>query len=407
MVSVAPRLGSFPGGRERAPGVWEVRASTGVADDRGRYRQVSRTVHGGRRLAQDALRELRNEIAAGTHDRKPTGPVTVRNLIARWQDAHRLDWAPATRRSNESHARRLIAAHLGDVILERLTAERIEGWHRQLLTTGADPTKPRALSPTTVRTAHRLLQAAITDAMRWGLVDRNVAALARQPRAFPPRRAAFTIGDIGKVIELTEQLDDAGRQTDPRMATLIRTAAATGARRGELVALRWSDIDLKAGIVSITAALTADAGELVRKPTKTGNERLVAIDPVTVATLKAWRKATAATFLKMGWPLTPDTPVWRQRASRTPMYPDTVSQLWRDYADAAGLIGVRFHDIRHAVASTLVNSGRDARSVADRLGHANPSMTLNVYTHAVGSSSQADADYLAGLLKGGAATGPS
>ena len=190
---------------------------------------------------------------------------------------------------------------------------------------------------------------------------------------------------------------------DPVLATAVALAALTGARRGELVALRWSDIDLVKGRIKIARSLTVAQGERHVGPTKTRASRDVALDPVGVEVLRRRREFMDELAARTASPLVPDPFVLSYKADGSiPVNPDTLSHGFRRLCDAmekpcldrlrekipaanrcdlspAEQWPYRFHDLRHFSVTTLIAAGVDVRTVADRHGHANATMTLNRY----------------------------
>lgn len=378
--------GRFPGGVEIAPRVWRLRARTGERTDSGGWRQVEERFRGSKTAAQEAHRDLKNRIKRGELSAARANAGTVADVMAGWIEANTARWAPRTLKGNRDVTDRFIVPELGKVKIDMLSPATIDAqyvtWRR------------RKVGEPTLVAIHRSLHAALQRATRLEMIARNPASLVDKPHVTKTARTIPTIADLARAVAAADT------NKDQRLVTLVRVAANTGARRGELAALRWCDVDLTAGTVTIASALTVDAGRLVRKNTKTNNRKVIALGPDTVRALKAYRASTAETFLKLGWNLTPTTPVWRQRGRTAPIYPDTISQAWRTLADSVGLTGVRFHDIRHAVASTLiVTRGRDPRTVADVLGQSSAKLTLDTYSHSgVSDFSRDDAQYLDRLL---------
>jgi integrase len=181
---------------------------------------------------------------------------------------------------------------------------------------------------------------------------------------------------------------------EPAAAVALRLACVTGARRSELAALRW--VDLEGGRLTIDSSIAvirdcslegAGRPQLRDDPTKTGNRRVVTLDAATLGALDSLRAHPGM--------LGP----WVLAHGSRPISPDRISAWWRRARDAVGLDGKwRLHDLRHWSATTSIAAGHDVRSVAARLGHANPSMTLRVYAHAVEAADAALAETLGEVL---------
>jgi integrase len=167
-------------------------------------------------------------------------------------------------------------------------------------------------------------------------------------------------------------------------------AAYTGARRGELLNLRWHDIDLTAAQVHITGSAAVVAGQRIEGTTKSGRSRTISIDPGTVQALTEHRKRQAADQLAAGPEWTDAGDYVFRTAWGQPVHPDTVSSLMttlikthNDQHAADPLPHARLHDLRHVHATTLLQAGVPVHVVAARLGHADPSITLRVYAHVI------------------------
>ena len=161
-------------------------------------------------------------------------------------------------------------------------------------------------------------------------------------------------------------------------------AAATGARRSELIALRWTDVDLERGMVSIERGIVSGPDGLVEKGTKTHSSRRVSLDAGTAAALVDHHARATDRARMCRVPLAADAFVFSNAVDGSePWFPDSVSRSFRLLCDKEGVPGVRLHDLRHFVATQLLSAGVDVRTVAGRLGHRNAATTLNVYAHFV------------------------
>lgn len=345
----------------------------------------SKVVYGTERAAKHALSAFEAHVHTTDPADTTTPPeaFTVGDMLDRYQTSRSSGWSPSTIRDLRS----LRKLHLKT--LEPLDAATLRPIDVQDFLDGL------AAKPATARYCRAVLRSAWEDAAALELVpDRNPARRVRLPTAPKRTATAPTLDRVAPAIAATIE-------SDPAMATLIRVAAITGARRGELLALRWRDLDVKTGVVRVTHAVASDGHELVLKGTKAGTTKTVAIDPVTVAMLQSWRARCREDGLVQGVRIGAGSFVWSQEQQGvTPWWPDTVSKRWRQIADASGLVGVRFHDLRHCMVTTLQESRRfDARNIADRAGHTT-AMTLDVYSHGSEEIDRAQAEYLAAILDG-------
>jgi integrase len=274
---------------------------------------------------------------------------------------------------------------LGAIKLNKLSAAHLDRLYRSLSAEG--------LAPASVRAVHAVLSSALNQAMRWGWIGENVADRATPP---PTRRPRLEPPDPATVIRLIEV---AKQSRFPELGLFFHVAAVTGARRGELIALRWSSIDSRNLQVLIDRAVVQVGRQVIEKDTKTHQARRLAIDAGTAALLQehrieAERRAGLARVeLDDGSFVFSDDP-----DGLRPWKPDRVTTAFGRFCHQEGVTGVRFHDLRHFAATRLLSSGVDVRTVSGRLGHATASTTLGVYAHFLQSADQAAADVLGDLL---------
>ncbi len=364
--------------RERKPGVWEVRAFLG-RDDRGRPVQLSRTVRGGKRDAQRVAAELTTRSVTAS------ARVTVGELLNLWVEQQSASWAVSTAANQRSRVKLVQADPIAGIPLVRLTAVDVDRWHVRMSRAG--------VGESSVRNRHLVLRAAVTQAVRWGWTRTNVVAVARLGRRKRPPRGALAVEDVRRVMAAAERLADAGK-VEPAAPVALRLAALTGARRSELAALRWEDVDgerltIDSSLVIVRHGSREDrlTPTLLDEATKTANRRTVTLDAATVDRLGA----LSGLYGSLG--------PWVLSAGERPLNPERMGAWWRRARDAAGVDkGWRLHDLRHWSATMAIAQGHDIRKVANRLGHANPAMTLRVYAHAVDSNDQPLARSLGAVL---------
>lgn len=164
---------------------------------------------------------------------------------------------------------------------------------------------------------------------------------------------------------------------------VVALALATGARRGELLAQRWSDVDLEAGTLRIERSLeqTKAFGLRFKSPKTRHGRRVVTVPPWIVAELRAHWKAQQERRLELGLGKAPEDALVLGKKDGTPPRPTTVSAEWIKFAKRHGFAPVKFHALRHTHASQLINAGMDVITISRRLGHASPNVTLGVYGH--------------------------
>lgn len=361
------------------PGVPRTRPITG------KPRQISKTVRGSAKAADEALRDLIDKQAP----RADGMGVSLSQLLDRWLvDCERLDLSPTTMRTYRSQIKSTIRPALGKVPLTRLSAKHLDDLYGTM--------KKAGKAPKTIRNHHAIISAALHQAVRWGWVRTNVAEQAKPPRVSQKRVKAPSVDQVRSIIEAAEE-------RDPRLAALLMLGALTGMRRGELCALRWSDVDLELGDLEVSRSVVVVPGGLAEKTTKTDRFRPVALDEVGVALLLHYRARCDEWAKESGAALAEDAFVFSPLVDcTTPFRPDNVTSFFIRIRDGLGFRNVRLHDIRHFNATQLIGEGVDVRTVAGRLGHSDPSLTLRVYSHFIEERDRAAAAVIGRVLSAGA-----
>jgi integrase len=333
-------------------------------------------MRGTKRQATEALAEFAREARRGMLvDRGHS----FGELLDHWLST--TDVAPTTlakyRQTTDAHLRPV----LGAVALERLRPADLEAFLAGL----------RPLGVYAVRRAYDLLSIVLGLAVRLGWL-----ATSPMPGVTPPkvRRREIT----PPTPEVVGRLLAHASEVDPPLATWLRLAVVTGARRGELCALRWADVDLDGLAVTISGSLARIGGALVRKETKTERPRVVAIDAETADTLRDMSAGLAPPFPQVSVNVSPDKSYVFAWDDGRPWSPDGTGRRVATVCAELGIKGVRVHDLRHYVATQLLGAGVDVRTVANRLGHAQTSTTLNTYAAAIPARDRTSADLLAGLI---------
>jgi integrase len=363
------------------PGVWRLKVVDGY-DAAGRPHQLTKTFKGTKRQAESALATFVHEVESG--NAPVGGDTTVAQLLDRWMEHQQGRLSPTTMRGYADKIRRINPA-LGRIRLSKLTVQDLDRTYRAWSAEG--------LAPATVRAYHAVLSSAFNQAVRWGVIPRAVT-----DRASPPTvrtKAPITVGS-----DLVSRLIAAAEGDDPILATAIALGALTGARRGELCGLRWSDLDRSQATLWIRrAAKNGPDYELVIGPTKTHAERKISLDSVALEVLDAHRRWVEARAVTFSVALATDPYLLSlDPAGAKPMKPNSLGQAFRRLCNREGVTGVRLHDLRHFNATMMIGAGLDARTVASRLGHANPSITLRVYAGALEARDRQAAEVLGALL---------
>lgn len=283
----------------KVPGqVYELRVSLGRDPATGKYRQKSVTIRGTRAEAERALRRLVEEVEAGRIGAGGDPKLTFETLLDEWlRFTEGLGRSPTTIARYRSAIDQQLRPALGEAPLGRLTTKTFDDLYREL---------GRSLEPSTVMKVHLVARAALGRAVKWGWIGRNPASDAEPPSG---RQRPITTPSHDQLTKLLA----AAEANDPVFWVYLRIGAATGARRGELCALRWSDIDLEEGRVVIERGIIVVTGGVAERPTKTHKRRVVALDDGTVRVLRAHRRRETRVARACGVELGADAYVFSRR----------------------------------------------------------------------------------------------
>jgi integrase len=341
-------------------------------DGDGKRQQKSFTVQGTKSQAQAELRRVLRELDTGAYV-EPTS-MTVRQYLDHWlEDYARTNVSAKTFEVYRHHIRSQVAPALGHHPLPKLSPLHIQGFYSQMLQTGRKDGQG-GLKARTVLHFHRILREALQQAVKWQLVARNVADAVEPPR---PERQQMRVLDEAQTVGLI-----AGAR-GTRLYLPIVLAVATGARRGEILGLMWSDIDLAAGTITIRRSLEQTAGNLRFKPPKTGKSRRVVPVPAFAAKALVQHRAAQDGQRKLLGAGYQEQDLVIARPDGTPVKPDRFSQEFADLIRRLELPHARFHDLRHGHATQLFKEGIHAKVVSERLGHSGVGITLDTYSHVV------------------------
>jgi integrase len=372
--------------RQRGENSWNLRVYAGRDPVTRRKLSVERTVRGNKREASKALAAMVAEV-----DQRPVGALgkgTVAALCREWLAHASPSFSPKTVEITRMYIEDPIIPALGSVQVAKLTPADLDRFYRQLLEVGRSR---GPYAPATIRRVHGIVRRALTQGVRWGWITHNPAIDASPPRV--PMRDMKPPDPIQVV-----RLFRAAQDSDPELATFIMLAASSGTRRGELLALRWSDIDFGRQRLAIERGIVRVDTDLIEQGTKTHQSRRISLDSGTVAALKAHHARALERAQAASSGVSSQSFVFSHAVDGSaPWHPDSTSRAFRKTCLEAGITGVRLHDLRHYVATRLLSAGVDVRTVAGRLGHRNPSTTLNVYSHFVPETDQDAADAL-GLI---------
>jgi len=372
--------------QQRGQGKWRLRVFAGTDPLSGNPRQLSKTVEARNRTeAQRKLQAWQKELEEAAAVEPPDSPaITVRTLIDEWlRHSQTRGRAPRTLHDARRSAETVIFPEFGDLPITELSPRLLDEWYRKLATGEG---RARPLKATSIRRHHAILSASLSQAVRWGWIDRNPAERSQPPSI---ERVELQVPTPEEVRRLLAAAQDRG----PRWGMLLTLAVLTGGRRGELCGLRW--IDVEGDSIRFRRSLYRAGDERGDKTTKTGRERRIAIAGGGMAILEDWRTrceeaAEAADVELVGDAFIVST---LPDGSR-PVNPGTLTSVVHTLCVELEMPHVHLHSLRHFAATEMLAAGIDPRNAAEVLGHANPSLTLSLYGHATSERQRQAAEVL-------------
>jgi integrase len=349
--------------QSRSPGSFRIRYSLSRDPVSGKRRWATATVRGTRKDAERELTRRLRTVDTGEH--VDPQRMTVADWLTLWLASTKSEVSPKSHERYAEIVRCYLVPGLGRLALQRLAPSDIQRAYN---------TFTRNPSPRTRRHIHRILKSALARAVEQQALARNPAdALKRLPKVERKPITALTV-------EQSQRLLSAIRHSTTYWPVML--ALATGLRRGELLALRWRNVDLDHGAIRVVQSLEQTKAGLRFKSTKSEKGRGVALPSFAVAELRRHKQAQAEALLALGVRQSGDTLV----CARVDGEPKQPASLTHEFTYLIGRIGrgfprVRFHDLRHTHATQLLASGVHPKVVQERLGHSTIAVTMDIYSH--------------------------
>jgi integrase len=395
--------------KQRTKGSYELKYDIGY-DENGVRQQRSRTIRGSKRKAEEEMARIEVQVADGTYvdERRqkkgktnaqpvPEAPITVAGLMERFLSEQKETVGDSWNRRMRMITRCHINPTLGDIPLKDLTPVHIRDWIDAQLEGGGivrqgrpkssshEPGEP--LERQTVLHHSRLLRQALEMAVDWDLIQKNPAKTVKLPKPEEKEMVALTEEQVEILLMMVK---------DSWLFPLVMMAVHVGARRSELVTMKWSDIDWEERRVLIqrSAEKDDDGNYQIKGPKTKAGKRHVTLSKKVMDTLRKQkglqaqqRLACGPTWKDEGWVFTND--------DGTMLDPDRISQLyyrfWQQPASKGHVMGLprhRFHDLRHTCVSLLLHQGLDIKLISTIIGHASVSITLDRYAHLMPGSGE-------------------
>ncbi len=365
---------------KRSSDSYRIKISLGKDATTGKYLSHYETVKGNKKDAERRLNELIHQREHGTFV-KPD-KVTMSEYLKSWlADYCKPNLSPRTHELYSYICDKHIVPTLGNILLVELKPQHLQRLYATKLSSG--------LSNRTVQIIHATLHKALKNAVKTGLLIRNVVEAVDTPKIQRPEMRVMSETDLHIFLEYAKDI--------PYYA-LFYTALFTGMRRAELLALRWSDIDLELCQLSVTRSMqyigsAAPEDRISFKEPKTAkSRRLIALSPSTAITLREHKAKQAELRQSLGYPTQSDNDLVFSRYDGSPLLPNSITHAWIKLVRRCGLHGIRLHDARHTHASLLLKQGVHPKIVQERLGHGSIQITLDTYSHVAPGLQQAAAN---------------
>ena len=287
---------------------------------------------------------------------------------------------------------------IGHLKLSEIRAPHLNAFYKQLAEPGCNRQGKRdkngkliarkPLAPKTILAHHLLISKILQTAVQWEMLDHNVAERADPPKVPYKEQRCLDENETKQMLSLLEQ--------EPmQYRTIVTLAVFTGMRRGELCGLEWKDIDFEKHTITIcrTSQYIGNQQLITKEPKTRAGIRKLTVGASLCKLLKSFRAYQSEQRLKAGDQWTDTDRLFTQWNGK-PIYPDTITDWFSKFLARHGLPKVTFHSLRHSNATLMIAEGVDIRTVSNRLGHAQTSTTLNIYSHALKSRDQDAADKL-------------
>lgn len=379
-------------GKSYTPKKWKCTISLGINKATGKYDRLQFYVQGSkadaRKVINAKISELENGVSIDAD--KITFSVFMNEYIENRKANNEL--STATISNYENYINHWIKPFLGDCIVKDIRPLTVEKWHREARKAGA--------SGRTIQAAHKLAKMAFKKAVRDGLALSNPFDLVETPKAESKKRGYLEPSEVGRMLSILSSEEKTG------FNTAIILGLATGARRGEVLGLTWENVDLQNGTIRIVQSLVQVDGarkngvsaKKIKAPKTESGKRSISLDPFTLEWLTEWKRQQKDELKGLKVIQTQKTPVccslYDSKFNGVAVFaggmldPQTFSSQFHRFCSEHGFYSTTgkvlcFHELRHTQATFLLSHGEDVISVSARMGHASPSITSDMYAHAM------------------------
>lgn len=366
--------------RKRKDGRWEGRYVVGRDPDTGKM--VTKNVLG--KTQAEVKEKLRKAIDDSRQlDYTKEGKYTVGQWLDEWFDAYaKVKVRASSHQTYKGYIENHIKPNIGDIPIEKLTSLRLQKFYRKLLTEGRVPrieseNQPKGLSAKTVRNIHQVISSAMSMAVKHKLILSNPAEGCELPKVEHKEMHTIPAEQLGAFLR---EAKESG------VYELYYLDLATGLRRGELLGLKWDDIDLDQGVIHVRRQVYRIDGEIREVPLKTKHSyRSISISKDAVELLREMKKRKVSEYVFPS-------------PTGGPISPGSVLHMLHRVLKRVGLPSMRFHDLRHSFATLALQNGVDIKTVSGMLGHFSAGFTLDTYAHVTTAAQKEAANTMRNVL---------
>lgn len=366
--------------RKRKDGRWEGRYTAGHDPVTGK--QIFKNVLG--KTQAEVKEKLKKALEeAKKVDFTQTGKYTVEQWMDEWfENVCKIKVRPSSHQTYRGYIDHHVAPNIGNIPLEKLSTMDLQKLYRKLMNKGRVERieaehQPKGLSAKTVRNINQVISSAMDLAVAQKIIMTNPTNACELPKVEHKEMQTVPAEQLGAFLEEAKRSG---------VYEMYYIELATGLRRGELLGLKWTDIDWKNGIIKVRRQVARVDGQIVEAPLKTKNSyRAVSISPQAVEVLQEQKRKTNDTYVFPS-------------PNGGPISPDSVNNMLKRVLERAGIPKVRFHDLRHTFATIALQNGVDIKTVSGMLGHFSAGFTLDTYAHVTTSAQKEAAQTMGNVL---------
>lgn len=400
---------------EKKRGVWEIQISLGKDSLTGKYKRITRTVHGTKADAKKKRDQIKHELESGL--KAESANMTFDEWCTEWLSIRRSKGDVSKSVLSQYETRlKFMSSILGNIRLNKIDARTVEN----LLIAVKEKRIKQGFtcSDSTIRHYYVLLKQCLKTACDYDLIVKNPCDRVSPPKKNKVNRKSLSIEEANRLLTkinesehayISELLRKENDQSDRNntfdrsyllglrnvsLILLVRLGLASGCRQGELLALTWSNVDFEHSRINIVQAM--DNFDQLKDPKSAAGVRSIFIDLDTMQHLRVWKSLQGDLLETIGMEVNGNTPVFCT-AKGDFILKASFRHWWNTWRSEAGFPELKFHELRHTQASQLLANGMDVKSVQSRMGHSSASLTLDCYAHAM-ESNDAKAALLIGNL---------